>query len=117
MQEIQDVPTLLTDTSRSFTLHFFRPGSFPVGLVLAAGMASVIGCNRGHSADVVATVNGHAIMRTEMDKNYQAQLGEAPQQRQLPQEQAGRRTTLCQVANAIRYPWRAGTLHFSLSSS
>jgi peptidyl-prolyl cis-trans isomerase SurA len=88
MQEIQDVPTLLTDTSRSFTLHFFRPGSFPVGLVLAAGLASVMGCNRGHSADVVATVNGHAIMHTEMDKSYQAQLGEAPQQRQLPQEQA-----------------------------
>ena len=82
------MPTLLTDSSRSFNLHFFRPGSFSIGLVLAAGIASVLGCNRGHSADVVATVNGHAIMRTEMDKSYQAQLGEAPQQRQLPQEQA-----------------------------
>jgi len=33
-------------------------------------------------------VNGRAIMRTDLDKGYQAQLGEAPQQRQLPQEQA-----------------------------
>jgi peptidyl-prolyl cis-trans isomerase SurA len=56
--------------------------------VLILGLAPVAGCNRGHNADVVATVNGHAIMRTELDKAYQAQLGEAPQQRQLPQEQA-----------------------------
>jgi peptidyl-prolyl cis-trans isomerase SurA len=82
------VPTSLTDTDRSFTMHSLRQVSFPAVLVLAAGVASFSGCNRGHSADVVATVNGHAIMRTELDKAYQAQLGEAPQQRQLPQEQA-----------------------------
>ncbi len=40
----------------------------------------VAGCDRGHSADVMATVNGHAIMRTELDKAYAAQLGDAPQQ-------------------------------------
>jgi peptidyl-prolyl cis-trans isomerase SurA len=58
-----------------------------LALILAAGVTSV-GCNSRHKADVVATVNGHAIMRSELDKGYQAQLGEAPQQRQLPQEQA-----------------------------
>jgi peptidyl-prolyl cis-trans isomerase SurA len=69
-------------------MYSLRQVSFPVALILAAGLAPVAGCNRGHSADVVATVNGHAIMRTELDKQYQAQLGDAPQQRQLPQEQA-----------------------------
>ena len=44
-------------------------------LVVAAG-----GCNRGHSADVVATVNGHALMRTDLDKAYTAQLGDGQQQ-------------------------------------
>jgi peptidyl-prolyl cis-trans isomerase SurA len=78
----------LTDTDHSFTLQSLRQVSFPVVLILTAGLAPVAGCNRGHNADVVATVNGHAIMRTELDKAYQAQLGEAPQQRQLPQEQA-----------------------------
>jgi peptidyl-prolyl cis-trans isomerase SurA len=69
-------------------MQSLRQVSFPVVLILTAGLVPMAGCNRGHSADVVATVNGHAIMRTELDKAYQAQLGEAPQQRQLPQEQA-----------------------------
>jgi peptidyl-prolyl cis-trans isomerase SurA len=88
MQEIQDVPTLLIDTDRSFPTRWTRPVSFRVALILAAGLLPVAGCNRGHSADVVATVNGHAIMRKELDRGYQQQLGESPQQQQLSQEQA-----------------------------
>jgi peptidyl-prolyl cis-trans isomerase SurA len=88
MWEMQDVPTLLTDTDRSFTTRSFHQVSFPAVLVMVAGLMTATGCNRGHSADVVATVNGHAIMRTDLDKAYQMQLGDAPQQRQLPQVQA-----------------------------
>jgi len=88
MREMQDVPTLLSTIDQSQAARCFRQVSFPVALVLAAGLLPVVGCDRGHSADVVATVNGHAIMRAELDKGYQAQLGEAPQQKQLPQEQA-----------------------------
>src|SRR5271154_7609078 len=88
MQEMQDVPILLTDSDRSFTMRSFRQVSLPAALILTAGFLSITGCNRGHSADVVATVNGRAIMRTELDKGYQAQLGEAPQQQQLSQVQA-----------------------------
>jgi peptidyl-prolyl cis-trans isomerase SurA len=87
MQETQDVPTLLTDTDYSSTLRTLRQ-AVPVTFLLAAALLPAAGCNHGHNADVVATVNGHAIMRTELDKGYQTQLGEAPQQRQLPQEQA-----------------------------
>ncbi len=85
MWEKQDAPTSLTDTNR-FTICSLR--QVPVVLILAAGLVSFTGCNRGHSADVVATVNGHAIMRADLDKAYREQLGEAPQQRQLSQEQA-----------------------------
>ena len=46
-------------------------GLLPIALLM------VVGCNRTHGADVVATVNGHAIMRADMDRMYQAQLGQA----------------------------------------
>jgi peptidyl-prolyl cis-trans isomerase SurA len=88
MREMQDLPTSLTEMDRSFTMRSFRHVSLSAALILTAALLPVAGCNRGHSADVVATVNGRAIMRTDLDKAYQAQLGEAPQQRQLPQEQA-----------------------------
>jgi peptidyl-prolyl cis-trans isomerase SurA len=83
------VPTLLNEINPSFPVCRPRQVSFPVVLVLAAGLLPFAGCNRGvHSADVVATVNGRAIMRKDLDKGYQAQLGESPQQQQLSQEQA-----------------------------
>lgn len=82
------MPTLLTGTNRSFPMHPLRQIPLPVMLILAGGLLPVAGCNRGHNADVVATVNGHAIMRKDLDKQYQAQLGDAPQQKELPQEQA-----------------------------
>jgi peptidyl-prolyl cis-trans isomerase SurA len=92
MQEIQDVPILLIDTDRSLTQRTLRQlpfsAPFSAGLILSAGLLLFAGCDRGHSADVVATVNGHAIMRTDMDKAYQTQLGDSPQQQQLSQEQA-----------------------------
>ena len=57
--------------------------------VLPVALLTLAGCHRGHSADVVATVNGHAILRTDMEKAYKEQLGEAQQQQQQPsQEQA-----------------------------
>jgi peptidyl-prolyl cis-trans isomerase SurA len=89
MQENQDVPTLLTETDRSFPKCCSRNFSFSVALILTASLLPAAGCNRGgHSADVVATVNGHAIMRKDLDRGYQTQLGDSPQQQQLSQEQA-----------------------------
>jgi peptidyl-prolyl cis-trans isomerase SurA len=86
MQEIQDVPTLLTDTESSFSMRSFCQAPVPVVLLLAVGLFPIVllpmaGCNQSHSADVIATVNGHAIMRSELDKSYAAQLGDAQQQK------------------------------------
>jgi peptidyl-prolyl cis-trans isomerase SurA len=65
---------------------------------LAAGMLAVTllatGCNRPHSADVVATVNGHAIMRADMDRRYLAQLGETPGQQPSNEEADSLRLSL-----------------------
>lgn len=54
-------------------------GLFPIALLVLAG------CNHQHAADVVATVNGHAIMRADMDRMYQAQLAEAQGQQTSPE--------------------------------
>jgi peptidyl-prolyl cis-trans isomerase SurA len=90
MQENPDVPTLFTETRFSLPSHFsLRQAQLPVALLLIAALLPSAGCNHTHSADVVATVNGHAIMRPELDRAYTAQLGDAQQQQQSPtQEQA-----------------------------
>ena len=51
-------------------------------------MLLLAGCHPQHSADVVATVNGHAIMRGELDKAYNDQLGNQPQPEPPTAEQA-----------------------------
>jgi len=47
---------------------------------VALAMLAIAGCNRARNVDIVATVNGHAIMRADMDKMYNAQLADAQQQ-------------------------------------
>ena len=79
------MPKLQNDRNTSSTqlsLHLTRTTTT---LIVAAVLFAAAGCNRGHSADVVATVNGHAIMRADLDKRYAIQLGNAQQQQ--PQQQ------------------------------
>lgn len=40
----------------------------------------IAGCNQKPGPDVVATVNGHAIVRADLDRMYKAQLGQNPGQ-------------------------------------
>jgi peptidyl-prolyl cis-trans isomerase SurA len=82
------VPTLLTDTDVFFSMRSFRQAPVPVVLLLAVSLLPMAGCNHSHSADVIATVNGHAIMKSELDKSYTAQLGSAQQQQTPSQDQA-----------------------------
>ena len=49
---------------------------------------ALAGCHPQHSADVVATVNSHPIMRADLDKIYNEQLGEAGQAEKPSSEQA-----------------------------
>jgi peptidyl-prolyl cis-trans isomerase SurA len=88
MRNTEDVLSLSTDTERTFITRSFRNISVPVVLILASGLLPIAGCNRGHNADVVATVNGHAIMQADLDKAYKLQLGDPAQQQQPSQEQA-----------------------------
>jgi peptidyl-prolyl cis-trans isomerase SurA len=63
--------------------NWIAAGLLPVALFVVAG------CNHTHSADVVATVNGHAIMRADMDRAYAAQLGQAQAEGQQPSAEQG----------------------------
>ncbi len=62
-----------------------RPAALFALVVLSLSLA---GCKKAPSADVVATVNGHAIMQAELEKAYDAQVGDAQPQEKPSQEQA-----------------------------
>ena len=66
--------------SRRRLRHSFQIAALPIALLLIAG------CNRAHNADVVATVDGHAIMRADMDRMYAAQLGDTQNQQPSPEQ-------------------------------
>jgi peptidyl-prolyl cis-trans isomerase SurA len=83
MRENSYVTKLLSDTNVFLPGRLQRQVSIPVALLMAAVLFPVAGCKQEHKADVVATVNGHAVMQSEMDKAYRQQLG---QQQQQPSE-------------------------------
>lgn len=56
---------------------------FASTVLLSIALAAT-GCNKGPQEGVVATVNGHAIQRAEVDKVYTAQLASNPQPQQTP---------------------------------
>ncbi|HEY0263352.1 MAG TPA: SurA N-terminal domain-containing protein [Granulicella sp.] len=72
--------TMTMTNGRTEAMRLLCSALLPMALLAAAG------CNRGHSADVVAVVNGHAITKTELEKAYKDQLGDT--QQQPSQEQA-----------------------------
>ncbi len=51
-------------------------------------IALLAGCRQGNNADVVASVNGHAILHADMDKAYNAWLRQNQQQESPSQDQA-----------------------------
>jgi peptidyl-prolyl cis-trans isomerase SurA len=59
-----------------------RRSHIPTSLAVAAGLAlfSLMGCHRQPSPEVMATVNGKEILRADLEKYYQASLGDNPQQ-------------------------------------
>lgn len=62
-------------------------------LICGAALAGVAGCHHSSSADVVATVNGKEILRSDLDRYYQASLGDNSQ-KPTPTEASIRRLQL-----------------------
>jgi peptidyl-prolyl cis-trans isomerase SurA len=63
-----------------------KSSSFVLASTLVLFFAA--GCHKGPADGVVATVNGRPIQRTDMDKIYDAQLAQNPQQQNPSQDQA-----------------------------
>lgn len=83
------MPRLLSEMDLPTAKRSLEPTYRAVALLLTISLLPMGGCNRGHDADVLATINGHAIMSAEVEKAFNAQLGEAQQQQQKPtKEQA-----------------------------
>ncbi len=49
-------------------------------ILFASTLLLITGCNKGPQQGVAATVNGHPIFQSEVDKAYEAQLASNPQQ-------------------------------------
>jgi peptidyl-prolyl cis-trans isomerase SurA len=56
--------------------------------LLASTLVLIAGCHKGPQQGVVATVNGHPIFQTEVDKRYTAQLASTPEQQVPTPDQA-----------------------------
>src|ERR1700760_1826262 len=57
-------------------------------VVLASSFVVLTGCRQVQQNGVVATVNGHPILRADLDKLYNAQLAKNPQPQTPPADQA-----------------------------
>ena len=65
------------------------PKSFrSISILLASSLVLIAGCNKGPQQGVVATVNGHPIFQTDVDKAYANQLASNPQQQAPTPDQA-----------------------------
>jgi len=88
-------------------------------LLTGASLAGIIGCQTGchrpPSADVVASVNGKDLMRAEMDRNYKASLGGAPQKPSQEEADIRRLTILHQMITDEILEQRATKLNLSAS--
>jgi peptidyl-prolyl cis-trans isomerase SurA len=67
-------------------------------LILAAGTLTVAGCSgRSTEKDVMAKVNGYKVLRSEVDKTYNAQVAGSPQKPTPIEESALRLNILNQI--------------------
>lgn len=96
--------------------RFFQRRRLDV-LVLAGGMllAALAGCHRAPSPDVMATVNGKEIMRSDMEKFYQASLGDNPQKPSPEQADIVRLNILRQLIEDEIVQQRAAKLNLAAS--
>jgi len=78
-------------------------------------LATVAGCHRSPAADVVASVNGKDIMRAELDRNYQASLGDAPQKLSPEESDIRRLNVLHQMIADEILQQRAAKLNLAAS--
>jgi peptidyl-prolyl cis-trans isomerase SurA len=87
------------------------------GLVLLSGamLATFAGCHRAPAPDVVATVNGKDILRSDLDRYYKANLSDNQQQPSPEQADIGRLTILDKMIEDEILQQRAAKLNLTAS--
>jgi peptidyl-prolyl cis-trans isomerase SurA len=83
-------------------------------LLSAAALAAIAGCHRSPAPDVVATVNGKDILRSDLDRQYQIvkmSQGEAPEDPSPEQADIARLTILRQMIDEEIFQQRAAKLN------
>jgi peptidyl-prolyl cis-trans isomerase SurA len=81
--------------------------------VLAALVPVIAGCHGSPSADVVATVNGKEILRSDLDRLYKASIADAPQKPSPVEERLRRLQALRTLINDEILQQRAAKLNLT----
>jgi peptidyl-prolyl cis-trans isomerase SurA len=92
-----------------------RAFSAVLSLVSCGLLAAVAGCHRQPSPDVAATVNGKEILRSELERNYRATVGDNPQETSPEQANITRLSILDQMINSEIIQERAAKLNLAAS--
>ena len=98
--------------------YAFRRKPISLTLLGVCGMAmmtAVIGCHRAPSPDVMATVNGKDILRSELEKYYKANVGESQQKPSAEQADIVRLNILRQMIEDEILWQRAAKLNLAAS--
>ena len=98
-------------------LNFLRKSKFP-GYLFAGALAvtlgvSVTGCKSGHNPEVVATVNGQPILRSDVEVLYQATLGNSHGQPSEDQADVVRLNIIHNLIDQEILMQRAAKLHLT----
>ena len=97
------------------------PARFPFALLILCGgvlLAPVAGCRRSPAPDVMATVNGKEILRSDLERKYQdykLSQGETPQEPSAEQEGILRLAVLRQMIDEEILQQRAAKLNVTAS--
>jgi peptidyl-prolyl cis-trans isomerase SurA len=94
---------------------FIRTRSAVLFFLSGAILAAIAGCHGAPAPDVMATVNGKEIMRSEVEKYYLATLGENPQQPSAEQANIVRLNVLRQMIEDEILQQRAAKLNLAAS--
>jgi peptidyl-prolyl cis-trans isomerase SurA len=78
-------------------------------------LAAIAGCHRAPSPDVVATVNGKDILRSELERDYKATVGDHPQDTSPEQADIARLTILHDMIQDEILEQRAAKLNLAAS--
>jgi peptidyl-prolyl cis-trans isomerase SurA len=101
----------------AFAFRFSRPVRAIVGIaVLAASVAAISGCNRAHKADVLATVNGKPIMKSQVELLYEANVGKQPEKPTKVQGDIVRLNILSRLINEEILMQRAAKMNLVASN-